>query len=150
MPVVHHQHPFVKDQRPEADTASLKFAQQLAIQQNNENTKEAFFVANLTIVESLIQRWYANFPTVQPYYAVDCNSDPIFLAALAKNSNVGFQCITKANIKSVINQSNRILFSSPSWTRGTLNFAVENNINFLSFDNERDLRRIYEQNPHAK
>lgn len=114
-----------------------------------KTSAKPFFVANLDFLDTLVHRWFDNFPRVQPYYAVNCNSDPVFLAALAKYPGFGFKCTTKSNVNSVTNHSNSILFSSPSWTRGTLNFAMENNINFISFDNARDLRRISDHNPHV-
>lgn len=52
-------------------------------------------------INKLLDVWCNYLPRVQPFYAVDCNDDPVLLKVLSENPMVGFQCSTKQNIEKV-------------------------------------------------
>ncbi|CAD5210238.1 unnamed protein product [Bursaphelenchus xylophilus] len=132
--------------------ASVELAQEVAQLKNTQGVTDAFFVADVGQVEELMDRWMEALPRVRPYYSVQCNSDQALLAALAKHPAIGFHCTTRQNTSEVldlVHNPNRIFYSNPCWTRGSLSNAANNAINFIGFDSAKDLRRIYEQVPQA-
>ena len=45
------------------------------VQQSND-TEDAFMVADVGEILRQHERWTANLPNVEPFYAVKCNPDP--------------------------------------------------------------------------
>ncbi|KAI8549388.1 hypothetical protein RHMOL_Rhmol06G0020900 [Rhododendron molle] len=67
----------------------------------NHDFKEPFYVLDLGVVTSPMEKWTRSLPTVRPFYAVKCNPDPAFLGAMAALGS-GFDCASQAEIESVL------------------------------------------------
>ncbi|CAD5206955.1 unnamed protein product [Bursaphelenchus okinawaensis] len=131
---------------------SVELAQEVAQLKNTQGSTDAFFVADVALVDELMNRWMEVLPRVRPFYSVQCNADQVMLAALARYPTIGFHCTTRENtteVMAVTENRDRIFYSNPCWTRGSLRHAADSELNFLGFDSARDLRRIYEQAPQA-
>ncbi len=55
---------------------------------------DSFYVADVGRVLELYDFWKSTFPSIQPFYAVKSNSDPVLLSALA-SLGTGFDCASK-------------------------------------------------------
>lgn len=71
--------------------SSHQFVQDLARKETQEN---AFFVADLGKIQFLVDEWTAKLPRVQPFYAINCNSDELLLKVLA-SSGLGLHCSSR-------------------------------------------------------
>ncbi|VVA41102.1 PREDICTED: ornithine decarboxylase [Prunus dulcis] len=67
---------------------------------NKRDEHEPFYVMDLGVLVSLMEKWNHCLPNVQPFFAVKCNHEPAFVAALA-TLGASFDCASKAEIKAV-------------------------------------------------
>ena len=56
-------------------------------------------MVNLGQLLNRYNKWMANLPQVQPFYAVKCNDDPVILKTLAA-LGCGFDCASEVNFLS--------------------------------------------------
>ena len=61
---------------------------------NKQETKEPFYVLDLSVLASLMDKWTYALPMVPPFYAVKCNLDPALLIALAGLGS-NFDCASR-------------------------------------------------------
>ncbi|XP_041484365.1 ornithine decarboxylase-like isoform X2 [Lytechinus variegatus] len=114
--------------------------------------EDPFFVLDLKDVEEKHHLWKQEFPNVQPFYAVKCNSNRRVLETLAK-LGAGFDCASKAELQQVLDlgvQPNRIIYAHPCKAKSHLMFAKENDVRLMTFDNEDELVKIKEVFPNAR
>ena len=67
----------------------------------NTNNKDPFYVLDLGVVATLMDRWAHSLPDFLPFYAVKCNPHPDLLATMAALGS-NFDCTTRAEIESVL------------------------------------------------
>ncbi|XP_063968122.1 uncharacterized protein LOC135157285 isoform X2 [Lytechinus pictus] len=114
--------------------------------------EDPFFVLDLKDVEKKHHLWKQEFPNVQPFYAVKCNSNRRVLEMLAI-LGAGFDCASKAELQQVLDlgvQPNRIIYAHPCKAKSHLMFAKENDVRLMTFDNEDELVKIKEVFPKAR
>ncbi|KAE8381506.1 pyridoxal-dependent decarboxylase [Aspergillus bertholletiae] len=111
-----------------------------------------FFIADLGQVTRQHRRWKLNLPSVQPFYAVKCNSDSLLLRTLA-GLGTGFDCASIEEMRSVLTlgvDPARIIFANPCKSAAALNYASEAGIVTTVFDNIDELDTIRHHMPEAQ
>lgn len=131
---------------------AFNFAREIAELKTLQGNSQPFFVMDVDRISMLLDEWFNCLPRVQPYYAVNCNSDPVLLRLLANHPSVGFHCITRENLDFVteIVRPERILYANPCWTRGALRYAHQAGVQTLAFDSSQSLDRILGACPDAE
>ena len=97
-------------------------------------------------------QWRQLCPTVEPFYAVKCNNDPALLQTLAL-LGTGFDCASRAEIEQVLGlgvSPNRIIFANPCKMKSHIEFARDNNVAMMTFDDEHEMIKIKDLYPEAK
>lgn len=61
-------------------------------------------------IDELMQYWCISLPRVQPFYALQCNSDPVLLHLLAHYPNFGFFCASGDDVEKVTIAAYSLLF----------------------------------------
>lgn len=130
----------------------LQFARQIAALKNVKSFCEPFYVMDMGKVEELIEQWHFSLPRVQPFYSVNCNSDPVLMKLLAAHPFMGFNCSNNQTLIEALDYlpANRILYSNPILTRASLKQTAEKDVQLLSFQSARDLDRILLHHPNAE
>jgi len=119
------------------------------LQQANE---EAFYVSDLGTVIRQHDQWTRLCPGVEPFYAVKCNNDPALLQTLAI-LGTGFDCASRAEIEAVLAlgvSPDRIIFANPCKMKSHIEFARDNKVAMMTFDDEHEMLKIKEYYPDAK
>ncbi|XP_061099327.1 ornithine decarboxylase 1-like [Conger conger] len=109
-----------------------------------EESKEAFFVADLGEVVRRYQLWVREIPRVTPFYAVKCNDSPPIVKTLAA-LGAGFDCASKCEMEQVTSigvDPSRIIFSHTIKPPTYLKYATSLGIQKMTFDNEAELVKI--------
>jgi ornithine decarboxylase len=113
----------------------------------------AFYVYDLYELDRAFDTWVNYFPTIKPYYAVKCNSDPVLLAELSA-MGVCFDCASPAEIDLVLSNGyatpEQILYANPCKSVRDLAFAREKKIGLTTFDSVYELDKIAEIAPNMK
>ncbi|RVX15969.1 Ornithine decarboxylase [Vitis vinifera] len=97
----------------------------LSMISKKQELKEPFYVLDLGVVVSLMEKWSRALPLVQPFYAVKCNPDPTFLAALAALGS-RFDCASRTEVETVLGlgvSSDQIIFANPCKAESHINGA---------------------------
>lgn len=105
---------------------------------------DAFLLANEDQLNQNLKQIVEDFPTVQPYFDVACNTCPWLLKALSR-SNIRFLCQNKAEIQHILSldiASSNILYSNPAKVASHLKFATGNQVGMMSFGSFGDLKKI--------
>lgn len=117
-----------------------------------DSDEKALMVNDLGIAERQFNRWTTQLPQVQPFYAVKCNPDPIFLSALAGwGSN--FDCASRAEIQRVLDNGvdpSRIIFANPIKSPADLKFAHSVGVTRMTFDNLDEVIKVKQYCPRAQ
>ncbi|KAL2839875.1 hypothetical protein BJX68DRAFT_247306 [Aspergillus pseudodeflectus] len=133
------------------DLAIQRYTARVSKRHSEEETK-SFFVADLGQVARQLTRWECNLPTVRPYYAVKCNSDPPLLNHLA-SLGAGFDCASMEEIRLVLDLNidpSRIIFANPVKAPAALRFARRVGVSRMTFDNLDELDKIKACFPDAQ
>ena len=97
-------------------------------------------------------KWVSKMPRVEPFYAVKCNPDQGILQVLAA-LGTGFDCASKAEIEQVLSlgvDSSRIVYANPCKMRSNIQYARDESISKMTFDNEEELLKIKQFYPDAQ
>lgn len=117
------------------------------------DSEKAFFVADLSQVYRQHQRWIANLPEIQPFYAVKCNPDPYVIRLLAA-LGAGFDCASLNEISAVLNvggiDPSRVIFANPCKAVSFIRNAGKLGVDMMTFDNADELYKVARSNPRAK
>jgi len=119
---------------------------------NNGENENPFFGCDLTDIIDRYNRWVKNLPTVEPFYAVKCNPDPMVLKILAK-LGTNFDCASKVEMKTVLNlgvSPKRIILANPCKQASHITYARDNGVDMMTFDNIEELHKIKRVFPSAK
>lgn len=116
-----------------------------------QETEDAFFIADLGEIVKKHLRWIAMMPRVEPFYAVKCNNEPGILQILA-SLGTGFDCASKAEIEQLLSlgvDPSRIVYANPCKMRSHVKFARKESVSMMTFDNEEELRKVKDFFPDA-
>ncbi|XP_061099389.1 ornithine decarboxylase 1-like [Conger conger] len=116
-----------------------------------EESKEAFFVADLGEVVRRYQLWVREMPRVTPFYAVKCNDSLPIVKTLAA-LQTGFDCASKCEMHLITSlgvDPSRIIFSHTIKPPTYLKYATSLGIQKMTFDNEAELVKIVCLNSHV-
>ncbi|KAJ7985591.1 hypothetical protein DPEC_G00353660 [Dallia pectoralis] len=114
--------------------------------------KNAFFVADLGVIQRQHVRWRTHMPLVRPFYPVQTNSSPAVIELLAA-LGTGFVCTNKCELELVRGHGvppKDIVYSGVCKQISQIKYAAKNGIDMLVCDNEPELRKIARCHPHAK
>lgn len=119
---------------------------------NEEGLEEAFFIADIQEIVHKHRSWLLHLPRIQPIYDIRCNEDLTVLQLLSQ-LEIGFECTSKAEIKTVINAgipTEKIIYNNPCKQISHLKYACNKDIQVLSFDSQFELDKIHNIYPDAK
>lgn len=115
-------------------------------------TSDSFYVCNLSDIIRKYKDWCENLPRVKPHYAVKCNDDLKVLQVLSK-VGCNFDCASLWEMEKILKLNvdpSRIIFANTTKIPKHVEFAKNNGIKFLTFDNEDELHKIAKIYPNAK
>lgn len=115
-------------------------------------SEDSFFVGDLGVVAHQVRTWRDNLPSVQPHYAVKCNSEPQVLRLLA-GLDVSFDCASKHEISEVlplIRDPRRIVYANTVKHPSYIRYAAEVGVRRMTFDSVDELHKIKENHPDAE
>ena len=113
---------------------------------------EPFFLLDIGDVYRKHQQWVDHLPTVEPFYAVKCNSDPLVLQSLA-SLGTGFDCASLVEMQTMLSlgvDPKKIIFAHPCKPPSHIRFALEHGVEMMTFDNEDELVKVKAIHPDAK
>ncbi|KAE8695433.1 Ornithine decarboxylase [Hibiscus syriacus] len=105
----------------------IRFIRSVVISNEKQEEASPFYVLDLGAVRSLVHTWFHNLPLVQPFYAVKCNPDPVFLKEMA-DLGTGFDCASSAEIETVLSlgvSPDRIVFANPCKPVSHIKYAAK-------------------------
>ncbi|XP_011083415.1 ornithine decarboxylase-like [Sesamum indicum] len=119
---------------------------------NKQENKEPFYVLDLGVVASLMNRWTRNLPNIRPFYAVKCNPDASFLSAMAAHGS-NFDCASRAEIEAVLSlgvSPDCVIFANPCKPVPHIKYAAEVGVNLTTFDSEFEVLKIRKHHPNCE
>jgi ornithine decarboxylase len=108
--------------------------------------EDSFYVVDIGVLVSQVYQWRKYFPRVEPFYAVKCNPDPVFLRTLAI-LGANFDCASRNEIRLVLEASEdlprkpEIIYANPCKARGHLLEAVCRGVRLVTFDNAVEVQK---------
>jgi ornithine decarboxylase len=96
--------------------------------------------------------WKKHLPEVEIFYAVKCNPDPIILKTLAC-LGTGFDVASDGEIELIMKlETNRdnIIFANPIKEIDHIEFARQQQVSMMTFDNKDELFKIISHDPDAQ
>ncbi|VFQ62090.1 unnamed protein product [Cuscuta campestris] len=118
----------------------------------HDNGQYPFYVLDLGAVERAMNKWELCLPQVKPFYAVKCNNEPTFLAALAK-LGANFDCASRGEIEAVLHlgvRPERILYANPCKAAAHIQYAAAAGVNLTTFDSMVELEKVKKWHPKCK
>ncbi|KAF9621740.1 hypothetical protein IFM89_027594 [Coptis chinensis] len=116
---------------------------------SKQEVKDPFYVLDLGILVSLMEKWTRTMPIVRPFYAVKCNPEPAFLGALAA-LGAGFDCASRAEIEAVLAlgvSPDRIVYANPCKAEAHIRYAASVGVNLTTFDSREEVEKIRKWHP---
>ncbi|KAL5713729.1 ornithine decarboxylase [Ranunculus cassubicifolius] len=113
--------------------------------------EDPFYVVDLGLVKSLISKWNCKFPNIKPFYAVKCNPEPTFLAALAMHG-AGFDCASKREIEAVLSlgvSPGRIIFANTCKPNSHIKYAASVGVNLATYDSVCEVEKMKKWHPQS-
>lgn len=102
----------------------------------NQENGQPFYVLDLGALERVMDKWNHCLPQVKPFFAVKCNSEPAFLAALAR-MGANFDCASQGEIDTVLGlgvRPDRIVYANPCKAAAHIRYAATVGVNLTTFD----------------
>uniref|UniRef100_A0A8C9HLZ2 Orn/DAP/Arg decarboxylase 2 N-terminal domain-containing protein n=1 Tax=Piliocolobus tephrosceles TaxID=591936 RepID=A0A8C9HLZ2_9PRIM len=145
------------DMEKELKEESIKYGEKNKIEVSilnkalNENIDTSVICINLYKILHQYIRFKKNLPNVTPHYSIKCNNDDIILKFLY-GLNCNFDCASVGEIKKLLNlipdiSRSRIIFANTIKSENSLKYAKKENINFCTFDNLDELKKIKKYHP---
>ncbi|KAM8823883.1 ornithine decarboxylase-like [Synchiropus picturatus] len=104
----------------------------------------AFYLGNLDKILEHHFRWMNNLPRVKPYYALKSNTtEPV--VRMLNALGTGFDCASKREIEMALAigvPPHKIIYAHTIKSKSHLKYAYAQGVNFLTFDNEDELKKI--------
>ncbi|PIA35539.1 hypothetical protein AQUCO_03500119v1 [Aquilegia coerulea] len=116
---------------------------------SKQDVKDPFYVMDLGVVVSLMDKWIRTVPSVRPFYAVKCNPEPSFLGALAA-LGAGFDCASRAEMEAVLAlgvSPDRIVYANPCKAESHIKYAASVGVNLTTFDSRNEIEKIRRWHP---
>ncbi|KAL0325940.1 UNVERIFIED_CONTAM: Ornithine decarboxylase [Sesamum radiatum] len=135
---------------PLQNSTLLDFIQSVIVKK--QENKEPFYVLDLGVVASLMNRWTRNLPNVRPFYAVKCNPDASLLSAMAAHGS-NFDCASRAEIEAVLSlgvSPTCVIFANPCKPVPHIKYAAEVGVNLTTFDSEFEVLKIRKHHPNCE
>jgi len=114
---------------------------------------QPFYIIDLGQLIVSYEKWKTYLPTVKPYYAVKCNTNPIILETLA-NLGSNFDCASEKEISTILriteNNPDRIIFANPCKIPSHIDYAKSKFVDRMTFDCAEELYKIKQYHPLAK
>jgi ornithine decarboxylase len=129
---------------------SIELIKNITTNKNVEN--DPFYIVDLEDICNKHINWITRLPRVEPHYAIKCNTDPMLLKLLAF-LGAGFDCASKNEIQKVLDlgvSPHRIIFANPCKQASYIKYANKVGVDYMTFDNEFELKKIKEAHPNAK
>ncbi|TID28637.1 hypothetical protein CANINC_002393 [Pichia inconspicua] len=110
-----------------------------------------FFICDIGEFKRQLNLWKKYLPFVKPYFAVKCNPNPEFVKHLVKNGNVGFDCASLDEIRTVIEAHNNlgqmadttnIIYANPIKPISHLKYASSANVTLTTVDSIEEVNKI--------
>lgn len=123
-----------------------------SIEKTLKIVNDSYYICNLSDVIRKYEDWVNFLPRVRPHYAVKCNDDINVLKTLA-SIGCSFDCATLWEIEKILSlnvSSNRIIFANTTKPAMHIEYARENDVHFMTFDNEDEIYKINKIYPSAK
>ena len=107
-------------------------------------TKTPYFVFDGAELKCLVEHWFDIFPGITPFYAMKCNPHPMMLETLS-GLGVNFDCASSGEFTAALEHvtPDRIIFANPIKSQDDLILAKTLGIKRMTFDNEEELEKIY-------
>ncbi|XP_072038545.1 ornithine decarboxylase-like isoform X3 [Amphiura filiformis] len=119
--------------------------------EDRQERDDGFLVFDFGDVIAKHRKWKELLPRVRPFYAVKCRPYTPILKVM-NALDIGFDCASKLEIESVLNigvDPNRIVYSHTRKQVSTLEYAANNNVDLVTFDDENELMKIKRVFPSA-
>ncbi|KAH0976377.1 hypothetical protein GBA52_026096 [Prunus armeniaca] len=116
---------------------------------NKQDEHGPFYIVDLGILVSLMEKWSHCLPNIQPFFAVKCNHEPAFIAALA-TLGASFDCASKAEIEAVFAHGvspTRIVYANPCKGEYHLRYAAGVGVDLVTFDSMDEVDKIKRCHP---
>jgi len=107
---------------------------------------------DLKVVIDRFNFWKQHLPTIEPWYAVKCNPNPILIKLLMQ-LGAGFDCATPLEfklVKSLGHNVDNIVYAHPTKPVSHLKDAKAASVSLTVFDNEAELIKLSKVYPEAK
>ncbi|KAL5984058.1 hypothetical protein ACLOJK_018160 [Asimina triloba] len=124
---------------------------QSIINRKEDSKNDPFYVLDLGVVVSLMDKWTVALPNVRPFYAVKCNPEPALLGALAA-LGCGFDCASRAEMDAVVALSvgpARIVYANPCKAEAQIRYAASIGVNLTTFDSRDEIDKIAKLHPRC-
>ncbi|RCK56305.1 Ornithine decarboxylase [Candida viswanathii] len=108
------------------------------------NDEDSFFICDLGEIKKSVEIWKKSLPTVQPHYAVKCNSNQEVLQTLY-SLGVNFDCASKQEIDMILSMKihpDKIIYANPCKTNSFIRHANMQDVNLTTVDNVHELYKI--------
>lgn len=112
---------------------------------------DPFYIVDLEDICTKHINWITRLPRVEPHYAIKCNTDHMLIKLLAY-LGAGFDCASKNEIQQVLDMGvspHRIIFANPCKQASNIKYACRVGVDYMTFDNEAELRKIRDHHPNA-
>ncbi|KAM1686395.1 hypothetical protein FF1_034226 [Malus domestica] len=116
---------------------------------NKQDEPQPFYVLDLGVLVSLMQKWNRCLPNVLPFFAVKCNPEPAFIAALA-TLGASLDCASKVEIEAILSHGvspSRMVYANPCKGENHLRHAAGVGVNLATFDSIDELNKIKRCHP---
>jgi ornithine decarboxylase len=117
------------------------------------NLEDPFYIIDVGIIRQKLFLWRQCLPRVEPFYAMKCNPHPAILRML-KAFGVGFDCASKAEIQTIVEtlqvSPEKVVFANPCKPPLHLQYAKDQGVALMTFDNLAELEKIRKHYPSAK
>jgi ornithine decarboxylase len=110
-----------------------------------------FFMDFATVIRR-VQFWKKHLPTVEPWYAVKCNPEPVLVRVL-QSLGCSFDCASPAEMELVLStghSADRIIYAHPTKPISHLQAARRLGVRLMVFDNASELEKIARHFPEAR
>jgi len=107
---------------------------------------------DISVVISRVKLWREHLPSVEPWYAVKCNPNPVLVRVL-QQLGCSFDCASPAEIQLVLSTGhspNKIIYAHPTKPAAHLLEAKNLKVDLTVFDNASELEKIGKHHPNAK
>jgi len=107
------------------------------------DTIDTFYIYHRSRIVNLYRKWTTLLPTVEPYYAIKCNPDPILLDTLAE-CGACFDAASPAEIDAALHRvpESKIIYANPCKPTHDIKYASARSVNLSTFDNENEYDKI--------